>query len=627
MRKIELLAPAKNLEAAMAAINFGADALYIGAQKFSARVNAPNSIKDIASAIQYSHKFNAKVYAAVNTILFDNELEEAENLIRELYNIGIDGIIIQDMAILEMNLPPIPVHASTQADNLDLGRIKFFDRIGFSRIILGRELTIEQIKTIRENVNCELELFIHGALCVSQSGRCYMSAGFGGRSANRGECAQPCRKKYTLQDKDGKIISTNYRLSLKDMNRTKKLKDIIDAGVNSLKIEGRLKDINYVKNITAHYRSELDKILKGRSDLTKGSSGRVYFDFIPNPIKTFNRGYTEYFLERYRLRSGMTELSITSPNTPKSIGEKIGKITEVDNHWFKTDGDKKLNNGDGIIITGKNFPVTGVKINRVDGEKIFPFTMRDIKKGGNVYRNSDIEFEKKLSHSKTERKIKADMEFKDTDAGFSLTITDEDNYTISAETILEKKISNKKDNEENFSNIKAQLSKLGGTIFEPGEIKISLSQNFFLPASVLNELRRRAAESLLNLRISSYKTSPVYIQKTDIPYPYKKIDFRHNVSNKLACKFYKRHGVEEIENSFETNAVMPDPTTLSLASVRHLKGPLMTTKLCLRNENSLCTKEKNKNAKFQEPFYIVDENTKYRLEFDCRNCWMLIYKD
>ncbi|MCL2154222.1 MAG: U32 family peptidase, partial [Leptospirales bacterium] len=481
-------------------------------------------------------------------------------------------------------------------------------KIGFSRIILGRELTLEQIKTIRENVHCELELFIHGALCVSLSGRCYMSACIGGRSANRGECAQPCRKSYTLQDKDGKIISTNYPLSLKDMNRTKSLKDIIDAGVNSLKIEGRLKDINYVKNITAHYRKELDKILEGRSDLTKASSGRVYFDFIPNPMKTFNRGYTEYFL------NNRTE-SITSPDTPKSIGERIGKIIEVGNNWFKTNGNKKLNNGDGIIIINKNLPVTGVKINRVDDEKNFPLTMKNIKKGGEIYRNSNTEFEKKLSHSKTERKIKVDMNFKDMNFKdmndkFILTITDEDNYTISIDTILEKNISNKEG--DNFQNIKKSLSRLGGTIFEPNEIKISLSKNFFLPASVLNDLRRRATESLLELRISSYKISPVYIKKTDIPYPYKKIDFSHNVSNRLAYQFYKRHGVEELENSFETSGI-------------NIKGPLMTTKLCLRHENSLCKKEEN--TKFQEPFYIVDENTKYRIEFDCKNCWMLIYKD
>jgi putative protease len=393
------------------------------------------------------------------------------------------------------------------------------------------------------------------------------------------------------------------------MNRTKSLKDIIDAGVNSLKIEGRLKDINYVKNITAHYRKELDKILEGRSDLTKGSSGRVYFDFIPNPIKTFNRGYTEYFLDK-------TE-SITSCNTPKSIGERIGKITEINNNWFKTDGDKKLNNGDGIIIIGKNLLVTGVKINRVDNGKIFPLTMKDIRMNGVIYRNSDAEFEKILSHSKTERKIKVDMEFKDIDAGFRLTITDEDNYTISVETVLEKKISNKDDD---FQNIKKQLSRLGKTIFEPNTIKISLSKNFFLPVSVLNGLRRRAAENLLNLRILGYEAdarsaaTQSYIKKTDIPYPYKKIDFRHNVSNRLAHQFYKRHGVEEIQNSFETSGT-------------NIKGPLMTTKLCLRYENSLCTKKKNKNSKFQEPLYIIDENTKYRLEFDCKNCFMLIYKE
>jgi putative protease len=603
MRKIELLAPAKNIETGIAAINFGADALYIGPQKFSARVNASNSIKDIASLIEYSHKYSSKVYAAVNTILFDNELQEAENLIKDLYNIGIDGLIIQDMGILEMNLPSIPIHASTQTDNLNLERIKFLDKVGFSRIILGRELTLEQIQTIKENVNCELELFIHGALCVSLSGRCYMSADLGGRSANRGECAQACRKSYAVQDKDGKKISSNYALSLKDMNRTKSLKEIIDAGVNSLKIEGRLKDINYVKNITAHYRNELDKILEGRSDLTKASSGRVYFDFIPNPMKTFNRAYTEYFL------NDKTE-SITSPDTPKSIGERIGKIIEVNDNWFKITGNNKLNNGDGIIIISKNF-TTGVKINKVDAGENFPLTMKDIKTGAEVYRNSDTEFEKKLSHSKTERKIKVNMEFKDSDDGFILTITDEDNYTVSLKTILEKKISSKDD--DNFQNIKKQLSKLGATIFEANEIKISMSKNFFLPASVLNDIRRRAAEKLLELRISDYKVSPAYIKKTDFPYPYKKIDFSHNVSNRLAYNFYKRHGVDEIENSFETSG-------------KNIQGPLMTTKLCLRYENSLCPKKKNKNAKFQEPAYLIDGNTKYRLEFDCKNCFMLIYK-
>ena len=605
MRKIELLAPAKNIETGIAAINFGADAVYIGSQKFSARMNASNSVKDIAELIAYSHKYNCRVYGAVNTILFDNELEEAEILIRKLYNIGIDGIIIQDMAILEMDLPPVPIHASTQADNLDLERVKFFDRIGFSRIILARELTLEQIKTIRENTGCELELFVHGALCVSLSGRCYMSAGLGGRSANRGECAQPCRKNYTLQDSDGKIISANYPLSLKDMNRTRSLKEIIDAGISSLKIEGRLKDINYVKNITAHYRNELDKILEERSDLTRASSGRVYFDFTPDPLKTFNRSYTEYFLDN-------RTKSITSPDTPKSIGERMGKIIEVGSNSFKIDGDKKLNNGDGIIIFNKKSKITGVKINRVDGKEIFPLTMKDIKTHAEIYRNSDAEFEKKLSHSKTVRKIKVNIEFKDIDDGFILTMTDEDDYTALVDEIIEKRISNREG--DDFQSIKKQLAKLGSTIFEADEIKISLSQNFFLAASILNELRRRAAENLLALRVAGYNRPQSFIKKTDIQYPYKKIGFSHNVSNRLAHKFYKRHGVDEIEKSYETSSLK-------------IKGPLMTTKLCLRYENSMCKKEKNASAKFQEPFYLIDENGKYRIEFDCRNCFMLIYED
>jgi len=357
MRKIELLAPARNLETGIAAINCGADAVYIGPEKFSARSAAGNSLEDIEKLISRAHLFHAKVYATINTILFDKELEEAGKLITDLYDRGIDAVIIQDMGILEMNLPPVALHASTQADNYDIERIKFLDRAGFPRIVLARELSLDQIREIRKNTQCELEFFIHGALCVSLSGRCYMSASMGGRSANRGECAQPCRKSYTLTDANGEIISKNkYPLSLKDMNQTSNLKDLIDAGVDSLKIEGRLKDVDYVKNVTAHYRKALDNILEGRSDIAKASSGRVYFDFTPDPLKTFNRGYTDYFL---RERSG----SISSPHTPKSLGKEIGRVTETGNSWFKIISSEKISNGDGLAFFDKDKNVAGVKAN------------------------------------------------------------------------------------------------------------------------------------------------------------------------------------------------------------------------------------------------------------------------
>lgn len=605
MRKIELLSPAKNLETGIAAINFGADAVYIGPEKFSARAAAANSLNDIEKLITHAHICNAKVYAAINTILYDSELEEAERLITDLYNRGIDAVIIQDMGILEMNLPPVHLHASTQTDNYDLDRIKFLDSIGFPRIVLARELSIQQIKEIRNNTKCELEFFIHGALCVSLSGRCYMSAAMGGRSANRGECAQPCRKNYTLTDADGKIISNSrYPLSLKDMNQTPNLKELIDAGVDSLKIEGRLKDSDYVKNITAHYRKELDNILEGRNDIGKASSGKVYFDFTPDPAKTFNRGYTQYFTKG---RAG----SITSPHTPKSPGKEIGKVTETAGNWFMLSSIEKISNGDGLAFFDRDLNLSGVKVNRAEKDKIFPLAMNGIYKGAVVYRNHDVVFDKTLSSSRTERKIGLTMELSETDNGFKLTIIDEDRNSASAQSAALKEIShsNRTDNEQ----IRKQIAKLGGTIFSASEIIISLKENYFIPVSILNDLRRKAVENLIEVRTASYKIIPMKIPDTETPYPLKKIDFRHNVSNRLAEKFYRRHGVDIIEKSFETSNSI-------------IAGPLMTTKLCLKHENNLCHKQKVKSGEFKEPFYLIDGNARYRIEFDCINCMMLIFK-
>ena len=606
MRKIELLAPAKNIETGIAAINFGADAVYIGPDKFSARAAAANSLKDIEKLITYAHMYHAKVYTAINTILFDNELEEAANLITDLYNRGIDAVIIQDMGILEMDLPPVALHASTQTDNFDIERVKFLDKIGFKRIVLARELSLQQIKEIRKNTECELEFFIHGALCVSLSGRCYMSAAMGGRSANRGECAQPCRKSYTLTDEKGEIISNKkYPLSLKDMNQTPNLKDLIDAGVDSLKIEGRLKDTDYVKNVVAHYRRNLDSTLEGRTDIGKASSGKVYFDFNSDTSKTFNRGYTQYFLK------GRSD-SVSSPHTPKSLGKEIGKVRETGSNWFRLSSGEKISNGDGLAFFDREMNVTGIKVNRAEDSKLFPLAMNGIYRDAVVFRNHDVVFEKNLTSSRTARKIEVNIELSETENGFKLRVTDEDNYTVS-EQIDAVKEKSQSDNADS-GQIKKQLSKLGATIFSPSEINILLKENYFFPVSILNELRRKSVEKLLEIRISDYNTASTEINKTDIPYPYKNIDFRHNVSNHLAEKFYRRHGVELIEKSFET-------------SVTRITGPLMTTKLCLKHENSLCPKQNNKLKKYTEPFYLIDGNVKYRIEFDCVNCLMVIFKD
>jgi len=606
MRKIELLAPARNLDTGIAAINYGADAVYIGPQKFSARSAASNSIDDIEKLIIHAHKYNAKVYAAVNTILFDSELDEARDLITGLYNRGIDAVIIQDMGIPEMDLPPVALHASTQTDNYDIDRVKFLDKAGFSRIVLARELSLTQIKEIRESTQCELEFFIHGALCVSFSGRCYMSAAMGGRSANRGECAQPCRKSYTLTDSNGVTVSKErYPLSLKDMNLTENLKDLIDAGIDSLKIEGRLKDIDYVKNIVAHYRIKLDNILEGRNDIVKASSGKVFFDFTPDPHRTFNRGYTDYFLHG---RAGL----LRSPHTPKSTGKPIGKVVGTGNNCFKIDGKEIINNGDGIAFFDRDLNLAGVKVNRVDNGNIFPLAMNGIYKGAEVYRNHDVAFEKTLSSSRTERKISITMELAESTDGFKLTLTDEDNNSSKAEIESAKEIS--RSDSPATGQLTKQLSKLGGTGFTSNDIKISLSKNYFIPVSVLNDLRRNGVEKLIEARISGYKPVTREIRKTEIPYPHNKIDFRHNVSNRLAEKFYKQHGVEIIEKSFETSG-------------GRITGPLMTTKLCLKHENALCPKQNSKITKYTGPFYLTDENVRYRVEFDCKNCLMLVFKD
>ncbi|MFH0976923.1 MAG: U32 family peptidase [Spirochaetota bacterium] len=610
MRKIELLAPAKNLETGIAAINFGADAVYIGAQKFSARAAAANSIDDIGKLIKHAHLYNAKVYAAVNTILYNDELEDAERLITDLYNRGIDAIIIQDMGILEMSIPPVPIHASTQADNFDIERIKFLDKTGFSRIVLARELSIQQIKEIRGSTSCELEVFIHGALCVSLSGRCYMSASMGGRSANRGECAQPCRKSYILRDAAGEIVSGHkYPLSLKDLNQTANLQDIIDAGADSLKIEGRLKDINYVKNITAHYRIAIDNILEGKTDCTKASSGKVYFDFTPDPFRTFNRGYTDYFLKNKSLHSSE---SIRSYDTPKSLGKLMGRVSETGSNWFRIESSEKINNGDGLAFFDNNMNLTGVKVNRADADKIYPLSMNGIYKDAIVYRNNDAAFEKTLSLSKTERKIDVALILAETDNGFKLTLTDEDGYFSSSEISSSKDIS--RSDKADYEQIKKQLSKLGGTIFAASDIKIMFSENYFLPVSILNELRRNAVWKLLETRKANYKVKHSEIKKTQTIYPNKKIDFRYNVSNHLAEEFYKRHCAEEIEKAFEISPFRID-------------GPLMTTRLCLKHENNLCQKNPGNKSKYIEPFYLIDNNVKYRIEFDCKNCMMLIFKN
>ncbi len=603
MRKIELLAPAKNMETGIAAVNYGADAVYIGAEKFGARGAAGNSAADIAALADYAHRYHARVYAAVNTILFDDELEEAESLIRELYDSGIDAVIIQDMGIMEMDLPPVAIHASTQMNNFDIERIKFLDRVGVKRVVLARELSLPEIKKIRGAVKCELEFFVHGALCVSLSGQCYMSASIGGRSGNRGDCAQPCRNVYDLTDSSGQVIARGkHLLSIKDMSLYDSIKELIDGGADSLKIEGRLKDINYVKNIVALYRSKLDSILEGREDLGKASSGKVYFDFKPDPERTFNRGYTDYFIKG---RTG----PVGAFDSPKSAGKRMGTVEEAGNSFFTLSTDEKISNGDGLFFYDSKKNITGIRVNRVEGKKIFPLSMNGIFKGALLFRNHDAVFEKILDTSRTERKIKVETDFYETETGFGLTLKDEDGISVKAEIESAKEIARSGDGE---AAIIKQLSKMGGTIFEASGINIKSGGNCFIQARVINELRRSAVEMLSAERIKRHAAPPGRISRNRAEYPFKEINYRWNVTNRLAKKFYKFHGVEKIESGFEI---------LRGESSRQV----MITKMCIKYELGACEKFQSPAKRWREPVYLTNGRDRFRLEFACKECMMRIF--
>lgn len=586
MKKVELLAPAKNYETAIAAINSGADAIYIGATDFGARKNAPNSLSDIENLVNYAHLFNVKIHVVINTILNDFELSNAIKLIHKLYEIGVDAIIVQDMGILksaiEGKLPPIEIHASTQCNNRTLEKAKFFDKVGVSRVILARELSLDAITTICNNVNCEVETFVHGALCVSYSGQCYLSYANGGRSANRGECAQPCRKKYSLVDGNGKVIlKDKYLLSLKDFNASNSLKLLIDAGVKSFKIEGRLKDINYVKNVVAYYNNEINKYAQ------RTSSGKIHFDFVPNPDKTFNRGYTDYFLnERGQCFNFMS---------PKSRGEKLGKVKRIFHNYFEIDA--KLNPQDGLCFIN-NGEMCGFLVNKVDGNKIYPNKMCGLKSGTLLYRNYDANFEKELEISKTLRKLDVSIVVENS----MVKAIDEDNNMVEIPLPIGEPPNNI---EKMLQTLNNQLAKTGDTVYNCVKISV-LDKNIpFLPVSKINELRRELLQLLSNERLRKYKrNSQKPICYTD--YPEHKIDYRGNVFNNEAKSFYKNCNCEVQEMALETQNKIPHGIEL------------MRTKHCLKFASGLCGQPCKK-------LYLVDSaGKKYPLKFDCKNCEMII---
>lgn len=606
---LELLVPAKNYTTGKAAIDAGADAVYIGASKFGARVAVGNSLKDIDNLVEYAHFFRVKIYVTLNTILFDNELIEAEKLIWDLWEIGVDAIIVQDMGILEMNLPPISLFASTQTNNFAVEKIKFLEKVGFQRVILARELSLAQIKNIRENTKVDLETFVHGALCVSFSGQCYFSQAIAGRSGNRGTCCQPCRAIYDLVDAKGEIIEKQkHLLSLKDFNLSKHLEELVEAGVTSFKIEGRLKDIDYVTNVVAKYRELLDKIISQNKKFVRASEGKSVCGFTPNLEKTFNRGYTDYFFSD-------RQTGIWSPDTAKSIGQKIGRVVSVHKNYFEIDVAKDLQSGDGICFFNRQKELVGTNINKVEGNKIYPHSLADIEVGSEIRRNFSLAFDKLLKKENIcKRLIPIKFLFQENDGGFILSAKDENNNGAKVELVIEKKLA--KNSSLALETIKKQLEKLGGSAFVADEIKIDWEQPYFLPVSVLNDLRRRVIEELILVRQKNYLRLENKIKPNDCPYLVKELDYMGNVSNHLAQKFYERHEVEKIEPAFELQ--------------KDYQGKvIMTTKHCLRYSYGLCPKIKNsstKRKKISEPACLINEKDRYYLEFDCANCQMKIRK-
>ncbi len=479
-QKIELLAPAKDYECGVAAINHGADAVYIGAPMFSARASAGNAVSEIEKLCHYAHLYRARVHVALNTILKDSELEMARKMIFQLYEAGVDALIIQDTGILQLPIPPIALHASTQMDNRTPEKVLFLEKTGFQRVILARELSLEQIREIRQKTSVELEAFVHGALCVSYSGQCYMSQSCVGRSANRGECAQFCRLPYTLKDADGKVIrERSHLLSLKDMDRSASLANLLDAGVCSLKIEGRLKNMDYVKNVTGFYRRTLDDLLEKDSRYEKASSGKVALTFLPNPQKTFNRGKSDYFLfER--------ENVMVNPDTPKSIGEFVGKVAAINGNVLKINTDIALHNGDGLGFLAASGELCGFRINKSEGNNVATLeSVAGLQVGMPIYRNFDIEFNKLLQGNSASRRMSVDIWFSESSDGFELKMVDEDGNAVSRIFDYKKELSQK--GNAAIEMLKTNLSKLGGTPFVARSVAIQLSNPYFFPASVVNE--------------------------------------------------------------------------------------------------------------------------------------------
>ena len=591
MTQLELLAPAKNLECGIAAIDHGADAVYIGASRFGARAAVGNSVEDIRGLCDYARPFGVKVYVTVNTIIYDHELEATRQLLSELAEAGVDAILVQDMAVAQ--LTTLTLHASTQTDNRTAEKVRWLRDLGFSRAVLARELSVDEIAEIhREVPDIELEVFVHGALCVSYSGICYASQHCFGRSANRGECAQFCRMKFSLVDAEGREVERDrYLLSLKDMNQSDHLEELIQAGATSFKIEGRLKDVSYVKNVTAAYSQRLNEIIRRHPDkYCRSSRGICQYTFTPDLRKTFNRGYTNYFLHG-------RQPDIASFDTPKAVGEFVGTVKELRGDSFNVAGVASFANGDGLCFVNAERQLEGFRANRVVGNRIYPYRMpRSLKPGVRLYRNNDQEMERLLAKPSAERKVPVRLSLRAVEGGFELS-SGSSVVVMAAEHQLAQKSPRE--------NIIRQLSKLGDTIFTCEAVDLPDDFNYFIPNSVLSEMRRQLVERLM------VETSPRSVlplrKKIHQSRPKESLSYLDNISNHLSRDFY---GAKD----------------LTAYELKGGDGPIMQCRHCIRYALGYCVKHGGKRPLWREPLSLVlGDGRRFRLEFDCANCQMNVY--
>ena len=594
IRKLELLAPAKDYDTAVDAIDCGADAVYIGAGKFGARHSATNPVEDIAKVAEYAHRFGAKVYATLNTLLFDNELEEAKEQALALIKAGVDALIVQDMAYYMMDLP-IPLHASTQTNCVTPEKVKFFEQMGFQRVILERSLSKTEIAEIRKATSVELEAFVHGAICVSQSGRCFFSRSTSERSGNRGECSQPCRLEYDLcNDKGEVIIKSKHLLSVRDMDLSARLGEMIDLGITSFKIEGRLKDRTYVRNIVSLYRQLLDKEIAGRKDVERSSVGRSTIEFEPNASRTFTRGAGEYFFDG-KCRG------VASFDTPKAMGERIGKVVRAERRGIVLDRKHDLATGDGVCFIS-NGALVGTNVVGLEGERVQLNRYDGVAVGMELFRNYNRLFSQAVERSRVKRTISADLLLQFSENSITLTAIDE--CGVSATSTIAQPSEEARDKAKGEEALRRQLSRTGDTIFEVRNIDISEVR--FAPMSVIGTLRREVFELLEKERLAQHKKAEEITKKTFVEYPSKVLTPQDNVTNRLAREFYTQCGVEEIAEGLDCRT--------STAGEQ-----VIISDYCIRREIGECLKER---PRLKGDLYLVRGTKKYRLSFDCKACQM-----